>query len=257
MSQDTLLLVGRAVGDAPEVFETHRRRLADRTAFDTVEVATYDAEPVRELRDQFADHPADRVHAVPMCLAHTRDTVDAVPRALAHLPGEVHYCDPVGRNPAVTEVLAERAVNRVSPGADASLVLPAFGSGSTPHQRRAAEYHAERLRERGDYGQVVTCYLLQNPTVECVRYEVTEPRSVAVPLFIASTPATEQRIPDALELSRGGIEYADPLGTHPRVTDAVHAEAAKGRVLADAGDPGAFDPDVETAHPVATDGEGR
>ncbi|MFB6117210.1 CbiX/SirB N-terminal domain-containing protein [Halosegnis sp.] len=252
MPRDTLLLVGRAAGDGPEVFETHRRRLADRTSFDAVEVATYEEEPVRELRERFATHEADRVHAVPMCLAHTHDTVDAVPRALSYLPGEVHYCDPVGRNPAVTEVLAERARGLVDEGEDASLVLVGFGSSSTPHQRRAAEYHAGRLRETAGYGQVVTCYLLQNPTVECVRYEVSNPRSVAVPLFVAPSPATDERIPEQLELSRGGIEYADPLGTHPRVTDAVHAEAAKGRVLAAAAPADA----AGGRPPVATDGEG-
>ncbi|MFC7197472.1 sirohydrochlorin chelatase [Halosimplex aquaticum] len=96
-----------------------------------------------------------------------------------------------------------------------SLVLVGFGSSSKPHHRRTADYHAERLRERTDYGAVLTCYLLQNPAVECVRYGVSTDRAVAVPLFLARSEATEERVPTELELDRGGIEYAEPLGAHP------------------------------------------
>jgi len=259
MTSETLLLVGRDTGYSRDVFETHAERLAGRTAVDEVEVATYESEPVRELRDRLRSVPGDRVYAVPLCAAHSHETVDGVPAALSYVPGEVHYCEPLGRSPAVTEVLRERGTDLVSAGEDATLVLVGFGSSSKPYHRQTAEYHASRLREQSAYDEVLTCYLLQNPAVECVRYNISTPRAVAVPLFAARSEATERRIPEEIELDRGGIEYAEPLGEHPRITDALHAELEKQRALAigESSESPPFEAELlETRRPVATDGEG-
>lgn len=259
MPSESLLLVGRDTGYSRDVFETHAERLARRAPVDEVEVATYESEPVRELRDQLAAVTADRVYAIPVCAAHAHETTDGVPAALSYVPGEVRYCEPLGRSPAVTEVLEERGTDRVPAAEDATLVLVGFGSSSKPYHRQTAEYHAARLREQSAYGEVLTCYLLQNPAVECVRYNVSNPRAVAVPLFAARSEATERRVPEELELGRGGIEYADPFGEHPRVTDALHAELEKQRALADADESrrSSFEARLlRTQRPVATDGEG-
>lgn len=264
MTTEALLLIGRDAGNARELLETHADRLARRAAVDDVAVATYGTEPSRELRERLRSVTADRVYAVPMCAAHSRDTLDRVPGALSDLPGEVRYCEPLGRSPALTDVVLERATERLPPDDDAALVLVGFGSGSTPYHRQVADYHAARLREAAGYGEVLTCYLLQNPAAECVRYNVSEPETVAVPLFLARTEAVERRVPEALELDRGGVEYADPFGDHPRVTDAVHAELRRQRALADAGadrgptaGAGLEARLTRSRPPVATDGEGR
>lgn len=254
MPTETLLLVGRSAGRARETYETHADRLARRSEVDDVTVATYETEPVRELREQLRAVDGDRVYAVPMTVAHTHDTTDAVPRALAYVPGDVTYCEPPGRSPAVTEVVHERAAERVAPDPDVSLVLAGFGSSSKPYGRQVTDYHAARLRERTDYGEVVTCYLLQNPTVDCVRYNVSNARSVAVPLFLAPSEATERRVPEELELARGGIEYGDPLGDHPRMTDAVGAELERQRALV--AEESVAATALTGSRPLATDGEG-
>ncbi|MFB6101508.1 MAG: CbiX/SirB N-terminal domain-containing protein [Haloplanus sp.] len=257
MTHDTVLLVGRRAENTEDVLETHARRLRTRGVAEAVRTATYDREPLRELREEFAALSADRVYALPMCLAHRYETTDDLPAALSAVPGTVHYCEPVGRSPAVTRVAAERAAERVPASASASLVLVGFGSSSHPHHRQALAYHASRLRERTDYGEVRTCFLLQNPAVECVRYNVSGERVVAVPLFVSRSAATEREIPSKLELDRGGIEYADPLGTHPGVTDALEAEVARQRVLATDGMPATFESTLTRSRtPVATDGEG-
>lgn len=259
MTKEAILLVGRDTADARDVFDTHAERLRRRSDVDTVRAATYDGEPVRDLRDDCSRVGADRTYAVPMSVAHDYDTIDGVPAALSFVPGEVQYCEPVGTSPAVTDVVTRRAT-AVEPAAeDASLVLVGFGSSSKPYQRQTAEYHAARIREESAYGEVLTCFLLQNPAVECVRYNVSNRRAVAVPLFAHRNAATEERIPRELELDRGGIGYADPLGDHPRVTDAIHAEVQKQRALAETDDADAsFEAQLtETRLPVATDGEGR
>ncbi|WP_244531651.1 sirohydrochlorin chelatase [Halogranum amylolyticum] len=156
-------------------------------------------------------------------------------------------------------MLLEKASTHVPATGETSLVLVGFGSSSKPYHRQAANYHAARLREQSDYGEVLTCYLIQNPTVECIRYNVSNPRAVAVPLFVSRTEATERRVPEELELDRGGIEYADPFGDHPRITDAIHAEVEKQRALAygDTSASRSFEAQLtRTCRPVATDGEG-
>jgi sirohydrochlorin ferrochelatase len=260
MTTESILLIGRQTRNAHEVLEAHADRLGRRAAVDNVEIATYESEPIRELKAPFERIAAETVYAVPMCAAHSHDTIDGVPAALSYISGDVHYCEPPGQSPAATRVLEERGTSLLPASDDVSLVLVGFGSSSKPYHRQTTNYHAARLREQSAYGEVLTCYLLQNPTVECVRYNTSRKRAVAVPLFLTRTEATERRIPDELELARGGIEYADPLGAHPRITDAVHAEVAKQRALA--GDDTESAPSFEakltqTQRPVATDGDGR
>lgn len=260
MSAESVLLVGRETRTAEGVLSTHAERLRERGIVDSVAVATYGHEPVRELKSQFEGHDSDRVYAVPMCAAHTYETTDGVPRALSYLSGEVRYCEPVGASPAVTDVIEARAAERAAPASDVSLVLVAFGSSSKPHQRETAEYHAARLREHADYGEVLSCYLLQNPAVECVRYNVSNDSAVAVPLFMTRSEATEERVPDALELDRGGMAYADPFGEHPRVTDAIAAAVERQRALTTDDVAPATTVDAHPSgprRPVATDGDGR
>jgi sirohydrochlorin ferrochelatase len=257
MTSESLLLISRETRNAREVLDTHAEGLTRRGVVDNVEIATYESEPVRELREQFEQLSADVVYAVPMHLAHTRETMNDVPGALSAVPGDVHYSEPLGRSPAVTDVIAERATAQLPESDDASLVLVGFGSSGTPYHRQTTDYHANRLRERSEYGEVLTCYLLHNPAVECVRYNVTESRAVVAPLFFTRTEATETRVPEKLELERGGIEYAEPFGKHPRITDAIEAEVQKQRALAD-GEKDGFETQVpQTQRPVATDGEGR
>lgn len=259
MTSESILLVGRDTRNAHEVLEVHAERLRRRALADTVEVATYESEPVRELRGQFERISTDAVYAIPMCTAHTHETIDDIPSALSYVAGDVHYCEPLGQSPAVTEVIEEIGADLIPPSDDVSLILVGFGSSSKPYHRQTVDYHATRLREQSAYGEVLTCYLLQNPTVECVRYNTTKTRSVAVPLFLARSEATESRIPDELELGRGSIEYADPYGAHARITDAVQAEVEKQRalVLDDTSQAASFEGQLtETRRPVATDGEG-
>ncbi|PSQ60207.1 MAG: cobalamin biosynthesis protein CbiX [Halobacteriales archaeon SW_9_67_25] len=259
MTAETLLLVGRAAPGAREVYGTHAERLRERGAAGSVRVATYEHDPQRELCGTLSELPAGRTYVVPMCLAHTHETTDALPAAFPSVPGDVQYCEPIGRSPSVTDAILDRAGAEVPAGPETSLVLVGFGNTTGSYHRQVTEYHAARARERSDYGGVVPCYLTQNPAVECVRYNVPTESAVAVPLFVAPSAATEERIPEKLELDRGGIAYADALGTHPRVTDAIQDRLQTRRVLAESKpDPASFEAALAgTARPLATDGDGQ
>lgn len=257
MTNDALVLIGREGTQDRETLRTHATRLGRRGVADDVHVASYAEEPVRELRDRFAAIDADRAFVLPACVAHSHESIDAVPAALPYLDAEVHYCEPIGRDPLISDLVLDRAAGRVE-ASGATLVLVGLGSSSLPHHRRTAEYHAARIRDRSNYEAVVTCYLLQNPAVECARYNVPTDRAVAVPLFLTHNETTDERIPAKLELDRGGIAYAAPFCEDRRVTDAFEGEVARRRALADAGDVGgAFEgTSAERRRPLATDGEG-
>ena len=128
MATESILLVGRESRGTDAVLETHADRIARRSDAERVVTATYEQEPIRELRGTVEAIDAETVYAVPMCAAHSYDTVNDIPALLSYVSGDVRYCEPVGQSPAVTDVLAERAREELSPGADASLVLVGFGS---------------------------------------------------------------------------------------------------------------------------------
>lgn len=258
MPRETLILVGREATSA--VLERHAARLRERDVVDAVTTATYGAEPAFDLAETFRDHQADRTYVVPMCFAHTYETTEDVPRALSALSGEVRYCDPVGESPAVTELLRERATETGdstagSAGDVDALLLVALGNSSEDYGRDTAEYHADRLRS--DFAEVRTAYLLQSPALECARYTLNHDSAVVVPLFVAECEATRTGIPEKLELDRGGFEYAAPFGTGPQLTEAIHAEVERERVLADGDSETAGTDLVADARPVATDGRGQ
>lgn len=221
MMEDTHLLVGRDGGRT--TLETHAARLRSRGL--DVRVATYGHEPDRDLRGSLPDAGV----ALPATVAHTRDTLGAVAAAL---PSQTCYAEPVGRSPAFTRALAARARAEIAPAADVSLALVALGASGEPYERQVAAYHAARLRERTDYGEVTVAYLHRNPAAECLRYETSGDRTVVVPLFVTPCEATDQALPDLLELDRGGLAYADPPGDHPAVTDAMAGGFAAARALA-------------------------
>jgi sirohydrochlorin ferrochelatase len=259
MTDDALLLIGRDATGGRGIYEHHAERLRDRGVAGSVHVVTYEHDPQRELRGALSSIPAQRAYAVPVCMAHTHETTDVLPAALSSADVEVHYCEPVGRSPSVTGAVLARARAAATADPATSLILVGFGNTAGTYHRQVTEYHAARARERAEYADVLTCYLTQNPAVECVRYNVSAESAVAVPLFVAPNPATEDQIPARLELDRGGIAYADPLGTHPRVTDAIQDRLETQRILAETSPaPASFEAALtETARPLATDGQGR
>jgi len=257
MPHDTLLLVAREAARTTTAFETHARRLSNRDVCDEVRVLTYDHEPRRELGDELRDLETDRAFVLPVSVAHCHETLEAIPGLFDAIDAPVRYCEPLGRSPLVTDALVDRAGAEVPDGPGSSVALVAFGSSGKPYQRQVTEYHADRIRERSAFGEVESCYLLQNPAVECVRYNLSRDHAVAVPLFLADCEATESAIPSKLDLDRGGLAYADPLGEHPLVTEAIAAAVETERTLAETDSPRTFEETITaTARPMATDGDG-
>ncbi len=122
---------------------------------------------------------------------------------------------------------------------DAALVLVGHGSTVNGDSGAVVYQHAAALRERKVFGAVREAFLKQAPRLTEVVAQLTEPRMFIVPLFMSEGYFSEEVIPRALGLRakdassypcaqmRGAqwIGYCRPVGTHPRVAEAVLARA--------------------------------
>lgn len=134
---------------------------------------------------------------------------------------------------------------------DAALVL--VGHGSTLNGDSAAPtlQHADELRRRALFAQVLTCFWKQEPMIAGVLRGAFAPRVFVVPLFISEGYFTEQVIPRELGFpgeasshfprvrrrpypAGAGIppgaptqtvHYCGPIGTHESMTEALLSRA--------------------------------
>jgi sirohydrochlorin cobaltochelatase len=122
---------------------------------------------------------------------------------------------------------------------EAALVL--LGHGSTVNADSAAptHQHADELRRRGIFAQVLTGFWKEHPAFSGVLRGVYAPRVFVVPLFISEGYFTEEVIPRELGLAERGqtlfpkvqqrdgrqIHYCGPVGTHARMTEVILARA--------------------------------
>jgi sirohydrochlorin cobaltochelatase len=118
---------------------------------------------------------------------------------------------------------------------DAALVLAGHGSTLNAESSAPTYQHADELRRRGVFGQVVECFWKLEPGISGVLRGVFAPRVFIVPLFISEGYFTEQVIPRELgfckkeELNfarvqrRGGqtLYYCGPVGTHDSMTEVI------------------------------------
>ncbi len=122
---------------------------------------------------------------------------------------------------------------------DAALVLVGHGSTLNADSAAPTHQHADELRRRGLFAQVVECFWKEEPAVSGVLRGVFAPRVFIVPLFISEGYFTEQVIPRELGFCQGGqtdfarvqqrggqtLYYCGPVGTHPSMTEVLLARA--------------------------------
>jgi sirohydrochlorin cobaltochelatase len=122
---------------------------------------------------------------------------------------------------------------------DAALVL--VGHGSTLNAESAAPtyQHADELRRRKIFAQVIECFWKLEPSIAGVLRGVFAPRVFIVPLFISDGYFTEEVIPRELGLCANGekdfsrtqrrgaqtLHYCGPVGTHESMTGVLLARA--------------------------------
>ena len=124
---------------------------------------------------------------------------------------------------------------------DAALVLIGHGSTLNSDSALPTWQHADAIRARNVFGEVMEGFWKQEPFLAGVLRGTSLPRVFVVPLFISEGYFTEQVIPRELGLAtprqpdfprvqrRGGqtIHYCGPVGTHPSMTRVILARASE------------------------------
>jgi sirohydrochlorin cobaltochelatase len=122
---------------------------------------------------------------------------------------------------------------------DAALVLVGHGSTLNAESAQPTYQHADELRRRGLFGQVIEAFWKLEPSICGVLRGVFAPRVFIVPLFISEGYFTEEVIPRELGLCRTGekdfariqqrgpqtLHYCGPVGTHESMTEVLLARA--------------------------------
>ncbi len=123
--------------------------------------------------------------------------------------------------------------------ADAALVLVGHGSTLNADSSAPTYQHADELRRREIFAQVVECFWKLEPGIAGVLRGVFAPRVFIVPLFISEGYFTEQVVPRELGLCGAGqsdfpraqqrgpqtLHYCGPVGTHESMTSVLLARA--------------------------------
>ncbi len=124
---------------------------------------------------------------------------------------------------------------------DATLVLIGHGSTVNASSCGPTLQHADEIRRRGVFQQVLVAFWKQTPTIRDALQEARGRRVVVVPVFIGEGYFTGEVIPRELGLSKppgatgsawrrralgdGQLFYAEPVGTHDSMTRILLARA--------------------------------
>lgn len=126
--------------------------------------------------------------------------------------------------------------------ADATLVLVGHGSTLNAESGAPTYQHAEELRRRGLFADVIECFWKLEPPICGVLRGVWKPRVFVVPVFISEGYFTEEVIPRELGMPAGTervgparvrvwtdgdrrVHYCGPVGTHESMTAVLLARA--------------------------------
>ena len=109
-----------------------------------------------------------------------------------------------------------------------ALVIVGHGSHLNEDSSLPVYEHAARIRETGEYEEVVECFWREEPSMRHVLDTVEAEDVCVVPAFISEGYFTQQVIPRELGLAgpvtyKGGktVRYAGPLGTFQGMADVI------------------------------------
>ena len=143
-----------------------------------------------------------------------------------------HPSPPPGRDSRFTDFPRSPSDFPESALKEAALVIAGHGSTKNPDSRVPTLEHAETLRRRGIFAEVVTCFWMHPPSFREVLDLVKSRVVYIVPNFISEGYFTRTVIPREMGLAgrvttRDGktINYCDPAGSHPHMTELLMQEA--------------------------------
>lgn len=154
----------------------------------------------------------------------------------------VHYEEPFGEDPAVTQVLIEKIMDLEYDKDNTGIMIIAHGS-PRKHNSDLVKLTVDRIVERGFENTFLGFNEYNDPKIEETYNKILGSgfsKIIVVPLFLASGAHLEEEIPEKLGIpvgSRGGIvtylerevdiKYAEPFGMDPRMNDILQKKISK------------------------------
>jgi sirohydrochlorin cobaltochelatase len=239
----------------------HAREIRRRGIFADVQCAFWKEEPsLRDARFFFADETISDVFVVPNFISEGYFTQTVIPRELelngpitTRANGQVWiYCEPVGNNPLVTELLLARA-HEIAPKAEpteTALLIVAHGTELNDNSAVAAKREAERIRARREFAAVANAYMEEPPLIAEWDQLTNAPNVIVVPFFIADGLHSYEDIPKLLGIDCTGMDvfrknphqvrgrsvyYGKAIGTDARFADVIVEQTVNARSVSHAG----------------------
>jgi sirohydrochlorin cobaltochelatase len=257
-----LLIVGHGSTVNPDSSAptwAHAHEIRRRGLFTEVECAFWKEEP--SLRDAllfFSDETIREVFVVPNFISEGYFTQTVIPRELeltgavtTRASGQVwKYCEPVGNNALVTELLLARAKAIEVDPRETALLIVAHGTELNDNSAVAAKREAERLRARGEFASVLNAYMEEAPRISDWDKLTMAPNVIVVPFFISDGLHSYEDIPGLLGFEgstkvsatsvphhlRGRVlYYTGAIGTDERFADAIIEQTRNARSVSHVG----------------------
>lgn len=258
MRETGLLIVGHGStvnADSSRPTWNHTVELAKRHIFGQVACAFWKEEPsLRDALYLFDPEKIREVYVVPNFISEGYFTQTVIPRELDLTGTETvrpngqrwNYCQPVGSNPGVTNILQRRAraVADGVPPSQTSLVVVGHGTDQNENSAVAAKREADAIRGRGEYAEVINAYMEEAPLIRDWRTLTKARHVVVVPFFIADGLHSYEDIPVLLGIRKEGeksgesvfgqnpyqvdgrsLYYAPSLGSEPGFSDLIVEQA--------------------------------
>jgi sirohydrochlorin cobaltochelatase len=210
--QSALILVGHGSTLNPDssapTFQ-HADEIVRRRLFREVYCAFWKEEP--SLREVLRMVESKDVYVVPNFISEGYFTETVIPREL-DLSGPIterdgkliKYCQPVGNDPRMIDLLLSRArtiAQDVSP-ANASLLIVGHGTQLNERSAEAARLQVQRIREKQIFAEVSEAYMEEAPFIADWRKLTSQPDVIVVPFFIADGLHSYEDIPELLGIDR-------------------------------------------------------
>src|SRR5580693_6297569 len=117
---------------------------------------------------------------------------------------------------------------------DSSLIVVGHGSTINPDSSTPTFAHADTIRQKGLFAEVLCAFWKEEPSLREVLRMVETQEVYVVPHFISEGYFTQKVIPRELELSgpvtrrdNRVIKYCEPVGNHPHMTDLLLTRAVR------------------------------
>ncbi len=218
-----LLILGHGSTENPDSSQPcwdHAETIETSGQFGSVHCAFWKEEPsFRQIWPMIEER---EVYVVPNFISEGYFTREVLPREL-ELTGPtthqgertVHYCDPVGIHPAMTDLLLKRAMDlldeEVDP-AECTLIIVGHGTGLNQKSTEAIRTQVDALVAAGaPFARIMDAYMEEAPFIADWQTLTDTPTVIVVPFFIADGLHSYQDIPVLL-----GIEASPTLAASQR-----------------------------------------